>query len=457
VFDKLISSLGKRVFVLHNIHSKSPQLFQTRWTMNFLAGPLTRVQIPALNRLVNADASTLLSTGSALQPKPVTAPVSQPVSPLEETQPSFMAATRTTQPPITNYQSPSENRQSEVVNRKSSIVNGTASQTKPSLPPTIREYFLPQNYSLPEAFKAAGQSMPGEAMIQGIVYRPALVASAQVRILDRKLGVESDVTRAAVVNSLDKRGSVRWEDYLFGGDALANADTSPTPSSRFGAVDTPLNDAKSMTALQKDFADWVYRNSSVTARANQALKVFAGPDVSRADFMKACADAAAEARDAEIAKKTATLDRQIKTIEDKLAREERELQMDQTELEHRKWEERGNMAELGASLLGIGRKKSLTSQLSKNRLTEKAKAEVEESVDAIAQFKQQITDLEKQREAVISEINDRWGRVVSDTTEVTVTPKKTDIFVNLFGVGWMPYYVIQTGEETMELPAFGEE
>ena len=54
-FDKLISSLGKRVFVLHNIHAKQPILFESRWAMNFLAGPMTRAQIPALNKLVNAD------------------------------------------------------------------------------------------------------------------------------------------------------------------------------------------------------------------------------------------------------------------------------------------------------------------------------------------------------------------------------------------------------------------
>ncbi len=40
--DKLISSLGKRVFVMHNVHEKMPVLIQTRWTMNFLAGPMTR-------------------------------------------------------------------------------------------------------------------------------------------------------------------------------------------------------------------------------------------------------------------------------------------------------------------------------------------------------------------------------------------------------------------------------
>jgi hypothetical protein len=113
-----------------------------------------------------------------------------------------------------------------------------------------------------------------------------------------------------------------------------------------------------MTSLQKDFTDWVYRTSSVKARANQALKVFAGPDVSQAEFMKACADAAREARDAEIAKKTATLDRQLRTLEDKLAREERELREDEAELSNRKVEEAGTHLENLTGLFGGRRKAS---------------------------------------------------------------------------------------------------
>lgn len=298
--------------------------------------------------------------------------------------------------------------------------------------------------------------MPDEMKVEeGVIYRPTLLASAQVRILDRKLGVDSELTRTVLVKSPEKRGMVRWEDYPHGEEFLDSMETSPIPSARFSTIDAPLNDVKLMTALQKDFTDWVFRNSSVQARANQALKVFAGPDVSQAEFMKACAEAARDARDAEITKKTAQLDRQLKSLEDKLAREERELSEDQVDYEHRKWEERGNLAELGAGLVGLGRKKSLSSQLSKRRLTEKAKAEVDESVDAIAQHKQQIADLQKRREETVMEINNRWGSAVNEITEVTITPKKTDVFVNLFGVAWMPHYIIQTDTETIELPAFG--
>ena len=431
IFDKLISSLGKRVFVLHNVHSKQPELFQSRWAMNYLAGPLTRAQIPSLNKLANAT--------TTLQAHPKPASASQFSAPSESDSASFMATTTDHRPPT-------------MVNRQSQ----EGSQTKPPVPAGVKEYFLPQNYSLPEAFKAADQSMPPEAMLEGVVYRPALIASAQVRILNRKLGVDSEVTRAAFVETLDKRGSVRWDEYSFNSHALEGAETSPAPSSRFGTIDAPLNDAKLMSALQKDFADWVFRNSTVHARANEALKVYAGPDVSRAEFMRACADAASQKRDAEIAKETGKFDRQLRTLKDKKSREERELREDEAELSHRKWEEAGTHLEniFGG---GKGTRRRVSTSLSKRRMTEQAKADVDESVDAIVDYEKQIAELERRREKTISELNDKWGHVVNDITEVTVAPKKTDVFVNLFGVAWVPYYIIQTGTETIELSAFGEE
>ena len=425
VFDKLISSLGKRVFVLHNIHARQPELLQTRWSMNFLAGPLTRNQIPALNQMANADV--------AVRTQSVAAP--------------FMTPDPVAQPVMTNFTQPARERETTEVQ---------ASVTKPPLPAGIREYFLPQNYSLPEAFAAAQRTMPAEVMIDSVIYRPALLASAEVRILDRKYGVDSEITRTVLVQSPEKRGTIRWEEYPLNAIPLDNIDTEPAPSTRFSTIDSPLNDGKLMTALQKDFTDWVFRNSSVKARANQTLKVFAGPDVSQAEFVRACADAARDARDAEIAKKTATLDRQLKTLEDRLAREERELAKDEEELSNRKVEEAGTHLENLTGLFGGRRKASrLSSSLTKRRLTQQARADVEESREAIKELNQQIAEMQQRREETIAEINDRWGGVVNNVSEVTMTPKKTDVFATMFGVAWVPHYMIKAGNQTIELPAFG--
>ena len=430
VFDKLISSIGKRVFIMHNVHSKAPELLQTRWVMNFLAGPLTRTQIPALNQLANATQPSLSGSTPA-----------SPVASVFTPQPSFMASAPARQTPVSSSQTS----------------NSQFSSTKPPVPSGIREYFLPQNLSLPEAFKAANQPTPSDAMIEGVVYKPALLASAQIRIVDRKLGVDSEIARTAVVSAPEKRGVVRWEDFVTTGKSLDNVDTSPAPSTKFGTIDAPLNDSKLMTAMQKDFTDWVFRNSSVTARANKTLKVFAGPDVTQAEFMTAVSNAARNARDAEIAKKTSAIDKRIRSIEDRLSREERELRQDQEDMRNRNIEAGINGVEVVAGLFGLGRKKSLSTPVSKMRMAKNAKEDVRESEDAIAQFNNDIADLNRQREEIIAEINDRWGSAASDTTEVTVNPKKTDIYVNLFGVGWEPYYLVKTGSGVMELPAFGAE
>ena len=49
---------------------------------------------------------------------------------------------------------------------------------------------------------------------------------------------------------------------------------------------------------------------------------------------------------------------------------------------------------------------------SKRRLTEKAKADVEESEDAIEQYKKDLNELQRERQGAIDEINARWGDVV---------------------------------------------
>jgi hypothetical protein len=46
--DAVLSGLGARVFLLSNVHEDAPVVFQTRWAMSYLAGPMTRDQIARL-------------------------------------------------------------------------------------------------------------------------------------------------------------------------------------------------------------------------------------------------------------------------------------------------------------------------------------------------------------------------------------------------------------------------
>ncbi|HJR57774.1 MAG TPA: DUF87 domain-containing protein [Vicinamibacterales bacterium] len=46
--DRILSGLDKRVFLLHNVHESKPVVFQTRWALSYLRGPLSKTHIRAL-------------------------------------------------------------------------------------------------------------------------------------------------------------------------------------------------------------------------------------------------------------------------------------------------------------------------------------------------------------------------------------------------------------------------
>jgi hypothetical protein len=68
--DRILSALGKRVFLLHNVHETAPVIFQTRWTLSYLRGPLSRDQIRTLRGRSDAPGTTQ----TAPAPRPVSVP-----------------------------------------------------------------------------------------------------------------------------------------------------------------------------------------------------------------------------------------------------------------------------------------------------------------------------------------------------------------------------------------------
>jgi hypothetical protein len=75
--DTLLSSVGKRVFLLHSVHETAPVLFETRWVMSYLRGPMTREQI----RQLQPAAPPSTAASSPHEPLPPTAATTPPVIP----------------------------------------------------------------------------------------------------------------------------------------------------------------------------------------------------------------------------------------------------------------------------------------------------------------------------------------------------------------------------------------
>ncbi len=63
--DRLLSGLGSRVFLLNNVHEDAPEVFQTRWTLSYLRGPLDKEQIKLLSAGQQTDPAAAGSAAGA--------------------------------------------------------------------------------------------------------------------------------------------------------------------------------------------------------------------------------------------------------------------------------------------------------------------------------------------------------------------------------------------------------
>ena len=422
-YDRLISTLGKRVFLLHNVNAKGPALFQTRWAMNYLTGPLARTHIPDLNKLAGAALSVPVPAATIAQPAALNGQAAGPET--------FQVA-----PASLGY------------------AGAKPSSTRPTIPSGIAEYFLPNNLTFTQAFKAAGREFPTEAYSQGLIYRPVILSQSNARLYNLKYKLDIDTYKTALVENPDRRGVVRWDNYLTDRIDPSKLDQAPDPQARFLQLEAPLSDVRLMSALQKDFFDWAYRTTEVTVRGNEALKVYAGPEMTEGEFRTQCASAARQARDAELEKASATYDSKLRTLKEKLDREQRELKQDEAELSSRKMEELGTGIETVAGFLGFGRKRSISSSITKRRMAKQAKGDVEESVDAIKDIKEQIAIIEIEQATALQAVNDKWGEVANQITEIPITAQKKDFLLDFFGVAWMPYHLVKIGDQLVELRGF---
>ena len=55
--ETLLAGLGNRIFLMNNVHDDGPVVFETRWVMSYLRGPLTKDQIRILMRDRKPEAS----------------------------------------------------------------------------------------------------------------------------------------------------------------------------------------------------------------------------------------------------------------------------------------------------------------------------------------------------------------------------------------------------------------
>lgn len=409
--DRTISALGSRVFLLHNVHEDQPVIFQTRWAMSYLRGPLTRSQV----RQLMAE-----TRGEVMAP---TAAPAAPARPAVRHDVGRAPAAAPEQPP--GY-----------------------SSTPPALPPDLPQVFLPlrlsRNSAVARLEEELGQRL--EPVETALIYEPCLLAVGSVSFVDRKRRVSESKQAGLLVQPGELGAVIRWQDTDPVDLDPNELEGQPEADALFGPVPSELNTASELKAFGKDFSDYLYHEEALNLYYSATLKLYGQPGESERNFKVRAQQLARERRDAEVEKLRQKYQRKLDRLETRLAREQRELAEDQAEYEARKREELISAGESVIGLLGVfgGRRRTtgLSRAARKRRLTAAARADIQESDAEIAGLKDEIEDMRRDMEQEAEAITEKWAAVLDEVETYAVKPRRSDVQLEVVALGWAPYWEI---------------
>jgi hypothetical protein len=417
-FDRMISAVRSRVFLLHNVHEGEPVVFHTRWAMSYLRGPLTRTQVREL---------------AAEQAPP----------PVEAAAPRVAAVRPAPAPAAPAPEVP-------------------YGRVPPQLLSSVKQVFLPARVSLEAALADLARDRRWSVRTKDdqegyLVYEPALVGLAALRFPHTKSRQTHAEDLAYLLPLEDRSGVVDWSVGRVSLDAR-DLEQKPERDAFFAELPSGLGDSKRHTALKKEFEDYLYYNSSIRLWYNPHLKIYSRFGESDKEFQRRSRKAAEEAHDAEAKKLRVKYERELERIEAKLQREEREMEQDKIEHDARKQEELLSGVESVVSLFS-GRRSSrrLSTASSKRRMTRQAKADIEESERVIEELEEQVEELEDEAKRELEELAERWGELIDEAEEEEVRPRRADVRVNLFALAWIPRWEVMAAGQSLSIPAFEAE
>ncbi len=399
-FDSLISSLGSRVFLYHNVHEAEPVVYHTRWVMSYLRGPLTRPQV-----------KTLMAATKDARKKPV----------------------------LTTKESKPDN-----TSEAASMLVDTKSQA-PNLDPNIAQRYFGVWKSASEAEQELGSRNPS------LRYDPLVLSIGKVRFYNAKRGV--DIIKDVAYLSLgpDDFGRIDWEHSVGIEDwqkkLIETADHPDTLSVSYSAVPDSMDTLKEVKTISKEFANWLYQHEKTSIYEHPKLKIFQENGETASAFQMRVQQLARELRDEELDKIQDKFEDKLDRVEDKIRKEQFDLEEAKAEVRSRRTSEVVGMAETIFSVFVKGRSRSISSATSKSRMRKKATQKLEESKSDLMDLAEDRELLERDLSEALGEVRAKWEEITVGVIEKEITPRKTDIKVDEIILVWHPYWVDDQGNK----------
>ena len=431
--EQTLAGLGNRVFLMNNVHDDQPTLFETRWCMSYLRGPLTRSQIQKLHRsslgtgghpiVTQADAAAHADVPAVNEAVPAAKTAAHAATP------GVMAAA----PVVNAMPAPS----SAASSRTATV--GQSAGSMPVLPADIRQMFMPVRGSVGDP-----------ASIQ---YRPAVLGYARISLRDTKKGLSLDKDRISTTSVTDAVIPVDWEQAEDQQLDVNDLESSGIAGASYAELPAAAMELKSYTAWNRDFANWIYRTTQITLLQSPALKMTAGPDETERDFRIRMQQQARELRDIELEKLKRQYAVKIKSLEEKIRRSEQAVER---EKEQARQQTSQTAISFGATLLSafLGKKKISASSVGRATTamrgvsrTMKEKGDINRSQDTVEAYKEQLKELEETLRIDTDALSERFDPMNQELAQTVLQPAKKDIAVRTFGLVWLPWRDQATGYE----------
>jgi hypothetical protein len=377
---EILAGLGKRVFLLHNVHENEPVIFQTRWVLSYLRGPMTREQI----KVLMANRKSLMAAGTKTLSLPPSVDFQKPFKP---SQPSAG-------PPI--------------------------------LSPGIDTYFL--------AASGAGH---------GVVYYPGLFGSMDVHYSNSRHKVDTTETLALAAPleegpvALDWDSAVEFDPHNLEAKSLSDAEYAdlPTAAQKVSNYRKWNKDLLRWVRQNRPLLLLRSRNFGMTSQVGESEGEFR---LRLAQVMREKRDLEVEKLRKKYDKRFTTLKDRLMRAEQAVAREDEQAKASkmQTAISF-------GTAILGAFLgrkavSATSASRVGTAMRSASRV-QKEKMDVARARERAEAVRLQLSELDERLQQDIEAIAFSMDARAEELEEITVKPKSTDITLEIFGLAWMPF------------------
>ena len=383
--EEVLAGLGQRVFLLNNVHENAPVVFQTRWVLSYLRGPMTREQIKTLK----VDRSATQTPATVASP----AAAAAPTAPARPAAPAPAPASKA-----------------------------------PVLPPGIKVYYLPAS--------GAGQ---------GLEYFPALAGWIDVHYSSAKYKVSA--SEKVSLASMFEEGPVAmdWDAAQEIPLEPADLETEPLTGASFAELPAAAHKTNAYAKWNKDLLRWVRQNRPLRLLRSSRFNIASEPQESRGDFMARLAQAARESRDLEVEKLRRKYSAKFNTLNDRMMRAEQRVMREKEQSQSSKVQ---TAISFGTAILGafMGRKavsigtagRVGTAMRSASRIR-KESMDVKRAEEILESTRIQLEELDQRLQEDIERIEAEFDPENEDIQEVLVKPKSSDMTLEFFGLVWMPY------------------